>query len=91
MLHALPAPVRGATHIDIEEASFSVRGFGHLRGTMGTATAEGTALDPNFPQWPAAVAIQDDVYREYAARQPNAVLTALADLAEFTTSRGLWG
>lgn len=95
MLHALPTPWKGATHIDVTEASFSSGGFGHVRGTVGTANAEGTALDPELPQWPAAAAIQGAHFAEYVAREgepstTNPVLAALSDLAAFTLGKGLW-
>lgn len=95
MIHALPAPVKGATHIDVTEASFNAGGFGHLRGTMGTATAAGTALDPELPQWPATAVIQGADFAAYVARPgtgstANPVLAALNDLARFTLAEGLW-
>jgi hypothetical protein len=62
---------------------------------MGTATAAGTALDPELPQWPATAVLQEEDFADYVAREgipttTNPVLAALQDLAAFTLERGLW-
>ena len=92
MIHALPAPVRGATHVEIEEAAINVsRGFCVLRGTLGTATIAGDALDNTKPTWDRAVTLQDADYAAFRLLVPDTSQLTFAALVGWIDQHALWG
>lgn len=91
MIHALPAPVKGATHFRREEVAINQQhGFLLLRGTVGTALTDGSELDPTMPQWPLTVAVQDADYWDFLGQHGSAVQPAFTALLNYLDAKELW-
>lgn len=91
MIHELPAPVRGATHVDIVEAAVNVRSkFCILRVVVGTATVGGDALRADAPQWDHRVTLQDEGYLNFAATAPNTAALTIGALVQWIDTHALW-